>query len=269
MLTVLTIAGSDACAAAGLQADLRTFQALGLHGLSVVSAVTAQGRASGSRQAARWQTVSDEIFAAQLSAVVAGFEIAAVKTGMLASAGQVEILAAKLPRDIPLVIDPVLSSSSGHRLIDDSTLTALRRLLFPRAWLITPNLPELTQLSGGPDQDIHQRTEVLLRHGCQAVLVKGGHADGPQLTDYLYQPSQQDGYQTHSYSHPRQPGQYRGTGCVLSAAMTAYLASQSPQPGGSLQRICQLGIDYLQTCIVNTPAGDEAVILRHPLISGS
>ncbi len=260
--TVITIAGADAGAAAGIQADLRTFQSLGIHGATVITAITAQGL---DKQFLA-EAVGNDLFRQQLLTILNDFEVIAVKTGMLASPTQVEILTQHLPDKIPLVIDPVLRTSSGHCLINDETLAAMQRLLFQRSWLITPNLPELMSISKLPTGSHVQQARALLKAGCKAVLVKGGHADCTQLNDDLYEFNHLQQLQSHRFSHPKKPGQYRGTGCVLSAAISCYIASQKIIVGQSLHHPCQLGIDYLQNCISNTPTPNpgQAAILRHP-----
>ncbi len=267
--TLLTIAGSDASGAAGIQADLRTFQSLGVHGCSVITAITAQGNQSSSHSHSFIsQAVDLPVFKQQLLMLLHDFEIAAVKTGMLATPAQVECLAKTLPAQLPLVIDPVLQTSSGHLLINDKTLSAIRQWLLPRAWLITPNLPELQQLTGAHQADAAPASIIksLLNTGCKAVLVKGGHAESQQLCDVLYQYDSQRRLHKHQYQHARQPGQYRGTGCVLSAAIATHIARSKSTASSNLQDACKLAIDYLQTCIADTPtpANDEAAILRHP-----
>lgn len=271
---ILTIAGGDASGAAGVQADLRTFQSLGVHGCSVISAITAQAinstvHLSGSHHEFISQPVRLDVFRQQLLVLLRDFDIAAVKTGMLATPDQVECIANTLPKELPLIIDPVLQTSSGHTLIDADTLAAIRQWLLPRAWLITPNLPELPHLADSDKQRNLAPEDIvraLLDAGCKAVLVKGGHAESQQLSDVLYQYDKGDVLQQHRYSHPRQPGQYRGTGCVLSAAIATYIARIKNADSESLQATCKTAIDYLQTCIHHTPTppGGEAAILRHP-----
>ncbi len=259
--TVTTIAGADAGAAAGVHADLRTIQNHGLHGTAVISAVTAQGSANEYLV----QPIADDLFRRQLLMLLDSFEVCAVKTGMLASPSQVEIIAADLPTSIPLIIDPVLESSAGIQLIDEVTRRAMLHKLLPRATLITPNLPELSRLAGDGEQ--LQLAGKLLHSGCAAVLVKGGHAAGDRLDDCLYETNRQQ-IDMHRFTHSRQPGQYRGTGCVLSAAICAAIANQGLTRGQSLEAVCRAGIDYLQSCIRHTPTPRErqAAILRHPKI---
>jgi len=259
--TVLTIAGSDASSAAGIQADLRTLHNLGTHAATVITAVTAQ---SNNKRFA-CQTVNDDLFQQQLLAVLEQFDIAAVKTGMLASASQVRLIAECLPTSLPLIIDPVWQTSSGHLLINEETLAAMDHLLFPRAYLLTPNIPELQWVCKSQTQSSMECITRLLKTGCKGVLVKGGHAQKAELTDHLYTFNEQQKVLTHPFTHPRKTGQYRGTGCVLSAAICAFISKQETTNPMSLTTAVQMGIDYLQNCIQQTPITEnhQAAILQH------
>lgn len=266
--TALTIAATDASAAAGVAADLRTFERLGMHGCAVISSVTAQPR-QGELVS---QPIAADIFRAQLQAVLQDYPVTALKTGVLASAAQVEIIAECLPKTAALIIDPVLATSSGLTLMDADTLSALLGQLFPRALLVTPNLPELEHIAGqlSPVEALHPEVPptaaALLDNGPDALLIKGGHRDEVELTDHLYLRDPQNGPAAHAYPHPSQPGSYRGTGCVLSAALTAFIARQQTIGEVDLPVACGYAIDYLQRCIRHTPSTpeDEPAILRHP-----
>lgn len=264
---VISIAGSDSSGAAGLQADLRTFQQLGIHGASVISAVTAQTQAD----TVAIHPISQDLFQQQFQHLLSDFEVAAIKTGMLASAAQVEFIASYTPENIPLIIDPVLCSSSGHKLICTDTLNAMQQLLFSKARLITPNIPELQQLTNTQQslektKDLIECAERLTHRYDTSVLLKGGHSSNQLLTDYLFEKNHNNQIETTIFQHDRQPGEYRGTGCILSAAIAAYLASK---PEINLQSACQLGIEYLQHCINHTPSTllGRPAILRHSGIS--
>ena len=217
---VLTIAGSDSGAGAGIQADSRTIHALGGYALTAITAVTAQNK----RGVSAWRAVSPELLAAQIEAVAGDFSIAATKTGLLAGASAVKAVAESLPPGIPLVIDPVIGSTSGTRFLSDAGVKALKKHLLPRAMLITPNWPEAELLTGLPvttfrDAEIAGRT--LLASGCKAVLVKGGHAGGQIYRDCLVMA---DG-QVRWFEHARvNTLNTHGTGCVLSAAIATWLA---------------------------------------------
>ena len=223
---VLTIAGSDSGAGAGLQADARTIQALGGYALTVVTAVTAQNK----RGVAAWQPVPSPLIAAQIRAVLSDFDVAAIKTGLLPGAGAVRAIAKELRRHPrrPLVIDPVIGSTSGTRFLSRAGLLALRRELLPLATLVTPNLPEAEALSGRrvrTDAEAEAAARQLAAEfGC-AVLVKGGHAPGRVCRDCLVTAAGR----VRWFASPRVATRNtHGTGCVLSAAIASGLARGRP-----------------------------------------
>ncbi len=233
MRSVLTIAGSDSSAGAGIQADLKTFAALGVYGTSAITAITAQN----TRGVTAVQEMPPGIVAAQIDAVVADIRPEAVKTGMLASVPIIEIVAAKLKEHgLPnLVVDPVMVAKSGDRLLLEDAVSALRDLLLPLAVVVTPNLPEAEALAGlsiGSDDDVRRAAEVIVGLGARAVVVKGGHRPyGPpsgreaaEALDLLY-----DGAAFREYSAPRiETSSTHGTGCTFASAIAAYLARGDP-----------------------------------------
>ena len=241
----LTIGGSDSCAGAGIQADLKTFQRCSVYGASVVTAVTAQNTVGVSAA----QTLATSLVSAQLQAVFCDLPIKSIKTGMLASADIVTCLVSELSSrpDIPLIIDPVLQATTGASLASDDTSTALVKSLLPLAELITPNLAETELLTGIHACDRNSMLSAglrLLDSGCQAVLVKGGHleaADDNYLYDLLLSNNEQ-----YWFKHQRRPGEYHGTGCTLSAAICAGRAR-----GLNLHESVSYAIDYVQSCINN------------------
>ena len=215
----LTIAGSDSGGNAGVQADLRAFHAYGLHGCTVLAALTAQNP----RGVAAAIPVPPEIVAAQLDAVLGTYCIRALKTGMLAEAASVEVVADRLSAhpEIAKVIDPVMVATSGAKLTSGGAKQALARLLLPMATLATPNLPEAEALCGAHGDAATLARGVYERFGC-ATLVKGGHHDGgEEVVDVLY-----DGSGLHEFALPRvaDPISTHGTGCTLAAAIAAELA---------------------------------------------
>lgn len=201
----LTIAGSDSGGGAGIQADLKTFEAHGIFGTSVLTVITAQNT-RGVRAA---QVLPPELVTAQLEAVLEDFPVAAVKTGALGSAAVVRAVADVLRgRDLPLVVDPVLLAKSGDPLLAPEAVRVLLEDLLPLATLVTPNLPEARVLFGSPDSS------------AWPLLLKGGHAEGETVTDELRTPEAQ-----LRLTAPRQHTRHtHGTGCTLSAAITAHLA---------------------------------------------
>ena len=217
----LTIAGSDSGGGAGIQADLKTFSALGVYGASVITAVTAQN----TRAVTAVEAVSPVLIRAQIEAVFADLPPQAVKTGMLGDSQTIctvadSLAAVALPY---LVIDPVMVAKSGDKLLADAAIATLRERLIPLATLITPNLPEAGELLGRPvttRDDMPQAAADLLALGCHAVLLKGGHLAGNASDDLLLT----TGGATW-LSAARHPGKNtHGTGCTLSAAITAGLA---------------------------------------------
>lgn len=226
---VLTIGGSDSGGGAGVQGDLKTMLALGVHGMSVVTAVTAQN--SIGVQGA-WELPLGAI-QAQFHSVVSDIGVQAVKTGMLANAalvaGVAELIAGLLKdADVPIVVDPVGVSKHGDSLLAEDALGTLRERLLPLATLVTPNLYEVTQLTGvvvRSEADLSQAAAAVARLGSRWVLVKGGHLDGDAV-DLL-----SDGRREYRFTAPRLARQHtHGTGCALSAAIAAYLARGYAMP---------------------------------------
>lgn len=218
---VLTVAGSDPSGGAGIQADLKTATALGVYGASVVTAVTVQDT-TGVRGV---HEVPLDVVRGQLEAVLEDLDVRAVKVGMLGSPELVELVA-ELLADVPaLVVDPVMVSTSGHRLLPREAEAAVRDLLLPRATLVTPNLPEAAALSGLPaatDPDALARA--LLALGPGAVLLKGGHGDGPASDDLLVERRGSTWFRAPRIDTPHT----HGTGCTLSAAVATRLALGDP-----------------------------------------
>lgn len=225
MIRVLLVGGSDSSGGAGIARDVATVSGMGAHGCIAVTAVTAQDDAG----LLAVHPVPPDMVARQIRA--AG-DVGAVKLGMLRGADTIRAVAAALP-SAPLVIDPVLRTSSGGALLDGAGLNALLTDLLPRAAVLMPNLPELDAIGAclgtaclgtrGRDATI----AALLGRGCGALLVKGGHADDPgTCTDRLFLP----GAAEQRFSGPRLPGTLRGTGCQLASAVAAGLAAGEALP---------------------------------------
>ncbi len=218
----LTIAGSDSSGGAGIQADLKTFAALGVYGASVITALTAQNTTG----VTGIHSVPAEFVTAQIDAVFGDLEVGAVKIGMVAQLTAIDAIAKGLARWSPkhVVLDPVMVATSGDRLLASDAVEALRTKLIPRASLITPNLPEAAALLDEPlatdEAGIESQGRRLLAFGCQAVLIKGGHGQGPESTDYLV-----NGDGVVALAAPRiATKNTHGTGCSLSSAIAAGLA---------------------------------------------
>ena len=218
----LTIAGSDSSGGAGIQADLKTFAALGVYGASVITALTAQN----TRGVTAVHAVPADVVTAQMEAVFSDLDVAAVKIGMLAQASTIEAIAAGLARWSPkhVVLDPVMVATSGDRLLAADAVASLRAQLIPRAALLTPNLPEaaalLDEQVASSETAIARQGRLLLAMGCPAVLIKGGHGQGSESIDYLVS---RDG--VLALPAPRIATENtHGTGCSLSSAIAAFLA---------------------------------------------
>ncbi|MDR2814948.1 MAG: bifunctional hydroxymethylpyrimidine kinase/phosphomethylpyrimidine kinase [Prevotellaceae bacterium] len=220
--TALTIAGSDSGGGAGIQADLKTFSALGVFGASVVTAVTAQN----TQEVRAVETLSPEIIRQQLEAVLDDIPVDAVKTGMLPSPEIIEVVADIIDRYAlkNVVVDPVMVATSGARLAAASVSAAFRRQLYRRVSLVTPNVPEAEALSGRPirtEKDFREAAEVLLGQGCPAVLIKGGHLSSACSVDMLFRQDRE----AVSFSSPRiGAANLHGTGCTFSSAIAAHMA---------------------------------------------
>jgi len=217
---VLTIAGSDPGGSAGMQADIKTFAAHGVHGLSVITAITAQN----TREVTAVRVLPAQLLLTQLDALHADFRIAAVKIGMLGNAANVRAVAHWLQaqRLHNIVLDPVLVSSSGRALLAARALAALRDELLPLADVLTPNLPEALALLGLKDAnadaiDMARRLRAL---GAGAVLLKGGHAESARVVRDVFV----DARGIVTYEHARRAHAARGTGCTLASAVAAGLA---------------------------------------------
>ena len=222
MSTVLVIAGSDSSGGAGLTRDVRTLTRLDTRALCVVTAVTAQSDAHLSAV----HIVPARLVREQMSAALATAPVDAVKIGMLGTRATVLAVVATLPsRAAPLVLDPVLASSSGGELLDEAGRSALRAALLPRTTLLTPNIPEAAALLGVPiarsEAELLRQAAALLALGPQAVLLKGGHNDGPEATDLLLASNAPPRW----LRAPRINTTRRGTGCALSSAIAAGLAA--------------------------------------------
>ncbi len=218
----LTIAGSDSSGGAGIQADLKSFAALGVYGASAITALTAQNTEGVTGIFA----VPADFVTAQIDAVFSDLDVGALKIGMVAQVASIDAIAASLTRWAPrhVVLDPVMVATSGDRLLAAEAVEALRRKLIPLATVITPNLPEAAALLDEPvavsEAAIADQGRRLLALGCRAVLIKGGHEQGAESTDYLIDPQG-----TIALGAPRVATKNtHGTGCSLSSAVAAGLA---------------------------------------------
>jgi len=222
--TALTIAGSDSGGGAGIQADLKTFSALGVFGASAITAVTAQNTCNVTDVFA----IPNAMVAAQIAAVLGDIRVDAIKIGMLGDASLIETVAKALRGFAgPVVLDPVMVAKSGARLLPDAARSALITHLLPRADLLTPNLPEAASLLGLPeaatDQEMQEQGNRLRDMGAKAVLMKGGHGTGDICTDWLL------ATEVVQLDAPRiATRNTHGTGCTMSSAIAAGLAKGMP-----------------------------------------
>jgi hydroxymethylpyrimidine/phosphomethylpyrimidine kinase len=216
---VLTVAGSDSGGGAGIQADLKTMLAYGVHGMSVITAVTAQNSLGVQ---GIW-ALPDEAIRSQFHSVVGDIGVDAIKTGMLGTAGTVttvaELVAEQAP-GVPLVVDPVAVSKHGDRLVDADAVRAMAEVLFPLATVVTPNLDEAALLTGlDPDTPAEVLAARLSTYGPDWVLIKGGHATGDPV-DYLRSRAGTEQYYTAARDDNRHT---HGTGCTLASALASLL----------------------------------------------
>ena len=219
----LTIAGSDSSGGAGIQADLKTFTALGVYGASVIPAITAQN----TQGVQGVLTLPSDIIAAQMTSIASDLAVGAIKTGMLADRTTVETVVDGLRQfpNVPLVVDPVMVATSGDVLLAPDAIDAVRTHLFPRADVVTPNLREAARLLDIPVaaslDEMEAQGRRLLALGPKAVLIKGGHGEGPEATDILVF----DAAGSLRLAAPRITTRHtHGTGCTLAAAIAAQMA---------------------------------------------
>ena len=239
----LTIAGSDSSGGAGIQADLKTFAALGVYGASAITALTAQNTTG----VTGIHVVPPDVVRAQIEAVLDDLDVGAIKIGMVPARATMEAIADALARrpQANIVLDPVMVATSGARLMQADAVEALRVRLIPQAVLLTPNLPEAAALTGGApaggEAEMARQGEALLRLGARAVLVKGGHSGGETSVDILV-----DAQGVTRFSAPRiATRNTHGTGCTLSAAIAACLAK-----GADLREAVAMAKRYLTAALM-------------------
>lgn len=241
-ITALTIAGSDSCGGAGVQADIKTMEALGVYATSAITSVTAQNTMGVDAV----EAVSPEMVERQIEAVAADMVIDAVKVGMLANAGIIRAAARAIRRIMPcsVVVDPVMVSTSGHALLAEDAVAVFISEMLPLATLLTPNLPEAERLSGITIHDAANMDEAaaaICRMGCANVLIKGGHLEGKEKTDILYI----GGERAATFSNPTiETRNTHGTGCTLSSAIASFMAR-----GENVAEAVAHAVEYLHKAI--------------------
>lgn len=254
--SILTIAGSDSGGGAGIQADLKTFAAHGLHGVSAIAALTAQN----THGVQAIHVPPPKFLRAQLDSVFTDFDIRAVKIGMLANKAVIDVVADALEKYQPkyVVLDPVMVSSSGYTLLETRAIQRLVERLFPFATLITPNIDEAVLLlnhSISNDDEAEGALVELLSMGAKAVLLKGGHLSGKTVIDRL-----DTGKAFYEFEHPRIKLSGHGTGCTLASAIAANLALKQ-----SLPYACEAAGDYVFNALKNAyrPGKSNLSVLNH------
>jgi hydroxymethylpyrimidine/phosphomethylpyrimidine kinase len=252
----LTIAGSDSSGGAGIQADLKTFAALDVYGTSAITAITAQNTLG----VIAVEPLVADFVTSQIEAIAGDIELHATKTGMLATAAIVEAVTAAIDElDLPkVVVDPVLVASSGDPLLDEDGVQVMRAELFPRALVVTPNIPEaeiLAEYQIRTKEDIQEAARRIHDLGPNAVIIKGGHGQGHVVVDVLY-----DGDRFIEFPADRVTGPpVHGTGCAFASALTAYLAT-----GLSLEQAAERAQSYVGGAVRHAyPIGRGQHVLDH------
>ncbi len=257
VVSALTIAGSDSGGGAGIQADLKTFAAHRVHGLSAIAALTAQH----TRGVTAVNVPPLEFLRAQIDACFDDFDIRAVKLGMLATADVIDTVVATVRTHRPpaLIVDPVMVATSGAKLLEESALDALRTRLLPLADVITPNLPEAELLLGTRitrANEMREAAHALLALGARAVFLKGGHLhDDGDVVDLFV-----DAGGLREIAHPRLPGEAHGTGCTLASAIAAQMCL-----GLDAASACFAASDYVHRALVGgcRPGRSAVRVLDH------
>ncbi len=245
MQIALTIAGSDSGGGAGIQADLKTFHRFGVFGTSVITAITAQNTLG----VANWMAVPTDIITQQIDAVAGDLRPSAIKTGMLADAEVVRTVREGIVKHAlaPYVLDPVMVATSGDPLLAPDAVRAIATDLLPLADLVTPNLDEariLAEVEVADVDDMRRAARILVERGAGAALVKGGHLPGAEAVDILATTDE-----VHVFRHPRIDTRHtHGTGCTLSSAIAAHLAS-----GYSLLESTTRSLDFVHRAIAQAP----------------
>lgn len=240
---VLIIAGSDSGGGAGIQGDIKTVTCLGGYASTAITALTAQN----TQGVFGIHAVPDDFIAQQINLVLSDIGADAIKTGMLHSASVIDVIVKHVPKDIPLIVDTVMVAKGGSPLLEASAMDALKAKLIPRARIITPNIPEAELLIGRKIPNVEameQAAHELLKLGSHAVLLKGGHLDGTEVTDILIE----NGIATR-YVSPRIATQHtHGTGCTLASAIATGVASGKP-----LETAVSAAREYVQGALKAAP----------------
>lgn len=249
----LTIAGSDPSGGAGIQMDLKTFARTGVWGMAVITALTAQNAA---RVSHTWP-LEPGIVESQIHSVLEDMRPGAIKTGMLANSGIIKVVRDTLPDTIPLIIDPVMVSTSGYHLLDPDAVHDMRECILPIASLVTPNVPEAEILAGmviSTEEDMIEAGRRIMDCGTGQVIVKGGHNTGEYATDLLIGPDE-----VVRLTNPRLPYEVHGSGCSFSAAITGYISK-----GYDIHTACQMGKTLISAAITDAIEGKSGRRIINP-----
>lgn len=253
--TALTIAGSDSCGGAGIQADLKTFAAIGIHGTSVITAITAQN----TRKIYDIMEIPLQMINQQFSAIFNDFQISFAKTGMLYSKNVIELVSKKIEEyKFNLILDPVIFAGSGSRLLKEDAENALIKSLFPKTHVVTPNIIEAGKITSQKIQNIEDMKDSAIKIkelGPKAVLIKGGHLKSEKIADILYFEDEFTSFEKNKIKN-----QMHGTGCTLSAAITAYLTLDN-----SIQEAVAKAEDFIDLAIQNPIITNSGIFPVNPL----
>ncbi|HMK32915.1 MAG TPA: bifunctional hydroxymethylpyrimidine kinase/phosphomethylpyrimidine kinase [Nitrosopumilaceae archaeon] len=241
-MIILSIAGSDPSAGAGIQADLKTFSALGAYGLTVITAITSQN----TRKFSKVEEISADMIKSQLESVLSDFDIDAIKIGMVYSSSMIETIYSELRKTkIPIVLDPVIESTTRGVLLQKQALPIFKKLLVPLCFVITPNIPEAERLGGikiRTSTDVRKVTGTIQRMGAKNIVIKGGHLDGKLVTDFVLEKNK-----FYTFSEKRIERMTHGGGCNFSAALAVSLAK-----GNSLKSAVKFAKDFAFKSISNS-----------------
>lgn len=218
-MNVLSIAGSDPSSGAGIQADIKTFSSLGAYGLCVITAITSQN----TKKFSRVKAVSNDMIQSQLESVLSDFKISTIKIGMVYSSGIIKTVSSILKKTmIPIVLDPVIESTTGGTLLEKKAFSDFKKFLIPLSHVITPNVPEAERLSGlkiRNEKDMRRAAKKIQSLGAKNVIITGGHFHGKVSSDFVL-----DGDKFYSFSAKKIPITIHGTGCTFSASLAVALA---------------------------------------------
>ena len=241
-MIALSIAGSDPSAGAGIQADLKTFAALGVYGLTVVSAITSQNTSKFSKAG----EVSSDMIQSQIQSVLSDFNIDVIKIGMVYSSSSIKAIHSELKNTkIPIVLDPVFESTTGGVLLQNEAFSLFKKLLVPLSFVITPNIPEAERLTGmkiRTPRDVRLAAAKIHRMGAENIIIKGGHFDGKTVTDYVLEKAK-----FYSFSAKRINRTTHGGGCNFSASLAANIAK-----GNNFKDAVKFAKEFSFNSIVNS-----------------